>query len=125
MNKTFKEFVGDIENCIEVVLVTDMETEEVYLIEEGKSVSGRFDWSLRVDQPSHGTGQVHAHIFGRNRNKQIGVVNLDGSVSHNHAPGKLHKKDADALRGLGFSIPANNIVEFKILIGVSEKMLLG
>jgi hypothetical protein len=81
---------------------------------EGKLVSGRFPRNIRIDQATHlhGNGQAHAHVFGRN-NDEVGVVNRDGSGSHGTKV-KLHDKDADTLRGLGFAIPPDNIVEWTI-----------
>lgn len=79
-------------------------------LNEGKWERGRFDQNIRIDQPTHGVGQSHAHVFGR-KGEECVVVNLDGTVSH-RKPGRLHKKDADALRAKGFDIPTNNMVEW-------------
>lgn len=79
------------------------------LLREGKYVPGRFERNIRIDQPTHGVGQQHAHVSGRN-GKEYVVVNFDGSASHK-MKGRLHQQDADALRDRGFNIPPNNIVE--------------
>lgn len=79
---------------------------------EGKLVNGRFPRNIRVDQSTHlqGDGQPHAHVFGR-KDDELGVVNLDGSGSHG-SKFTLNDKDAATLRSLGFTIPANNVVEW-------------
>ena len=42
------------------------------------------------------------------------VVRADGSKSHNRG-GLLHKTDTEALRGIGFDIPADNLVTVFLL----------
>ena len=32
---------------------------------EGKWISGRFDRNIRIDHPTHGVWQTHAHVLGR------------------------------------------------------------
>ena len=90
---------------------------------EGKWIDGRFERNIRIDHPGHGVGQDHAHIYGRNKKKQIGVVNITGTPSHGTKI-KLHKKDAEALKAKGFDIPPNRIVEW-ILIENCPGLLLG
>jgi hypothetical protein len=79
-------------------------------LDEGKWIPGRFRDNIRIDQATHGVGQTHAHVYGRNRG-EIGVVNLDGSSSHG-TKCRLNQADADALRARGFSIKPGNIVEW-------------
>ncbi len=81
-------------------------------IAEGKTISGRFDHNIRLDQPTHlhGDGKQHAHVFGR-RGDELGVVNFDGSPSHG-SKFRLHQADAAALRARGFSVRSDNIVEW-------------
>lgn len=93
------------------------------LLREGKWVPGRFPTSLRIDQPTHGVGQPHAHVHGR-KGDQLGVVNFDGTASHGTKM-RLHPKDAAALRARGFNIPADNLVEWLLLQGQSAQLLLG
>ena len=81
------------------------------LYEGRKWVSGRFDRSIGIDQHTHGVGQTHAHVSGRRNNEIVLIVNLDGTGSHG-SKGRLSDDDADALRARGFSIAANNIVEW-------------
>jgi hypothetical protein len=85
------------------------------LLEEGKWVTGRFERSIRIDHPTHlhGDGQVHAHVLGR-KGDELGVVNFDGTASHG-SRFKLHDRDANALRALGFDLPPDNIVEWILL----------
>lgn len=96
------------------------ELDEVYVTEDGINVvilrdgkNGSFDKSLRVDNPTHGTGQRHAHVYGR-KGSEIVVVNVDGSASHG-TKGRFPEKDADKLRSLGFMIPPDRIVEWTVL----------
>lgn len=91
-------------------------------LDEGKWISGRFDRNIRIDQPTYGAGQQHAHILARN-GKEIGVVNFDGSASHG-AKCRLSDDDANALRAKGFSIIPSNIVEW-IIIPEQPTLLLG
>ena len=94
------------------------------LNEERKWVKGRFDRNIGIDQPSHlhGDGQMHAHVLGR-RGNELGVVNLDGTASHGTKV-RLHAKDADALRARGFTVRADNIVEW-LTLGAMPNMILG
>ncbi|MEF2270572.1 hypothetical protein V3C40_27650 [Janthinobacterium sp. LS2A] len=94
------------------------------LNEERKWVNGRFERNIGIDQPSHlhGDGQAHAHVLGR-RGKELGVVNLDGTASHGTKV-RLHSKDADALRARGFTVRADNIVEW-VKLGAMPNMIFG
>ncbi|WP_375404243.1 hypothetical protein [uncultured Sphingomonas sp.] len=94
-------------------------------LDEGKWISGRFDRNIRIDQPSHmaGGGKVHAHILGR-KGDEVVVVNIDGTGSHG-SKGILHPRDADALRGRGFDIPDDRIVEWMVLPDAGLELLLG
>lgn len=103
----FRDFIS-LPVLQEVLISSDQSTFE--RLDEGKWVRGRFDDNIRIDQPTHGVGQPHAHVYGRNREK-IGVVNLDGSSSHG-TKCRLNDADADALRARGFSIRTGNIVEW-------------
>jgi hypothetical protein len=90
-------------------------------LNEGKWISGRFDRNIRIDQPTHGTGQRHGHVLGR-KGHELVVVNVDGSASHGKK-GRLHKRDANALRADGFEIPSDNIIEWTDLDGMAELIL--
>ncbi len=93
-------------------------------LDEGKWVTGRFDRSIRVDQPTHlRGGDPHAHVYGR-KGHEIVVVKLDGSASHG-SKGTLHKDDADVLRANGFKIRADNIVEWWAVESTALKILFG
>lgn len=91
-------------------------------LDEGQRISGRFEHNIRIDQPTYGAGQQHAHILGRKGN-ELGVVNLDGSASHG-TKCTLHTDDANALRARGFSIRPDNIVEWTVL-PEQPSMILG
>lgn len=99
---------------LDAIFLVHEDLQQFELLEEGKLVSGRFPRNIRLDQPTHlqGDGQLHAHVFAR-KGKELGVVNLDGSGSHG-SKFKLHDKDADTLRGFGFVIPADNLVEWTL-----------
>lgn len=94
----------------------------VTILREGKDYKGSFDRSLRVDNPTHGAGSRHAHVYGRKGN-EIVVVNVDGSASHG-TRGRVPEKDAEKLRSLGFMIPPDRIVEWTVLKG-APTLLLG
>jgi hypothetical protein len=116
----FKEFANL--PTIDKVLVTegDLSFEQ---LDEGKWIKGRFDKGIRIDQPTHGAGQTHAHVFGR-KGTEIGVVNLDGSSSHG-TKCRLSDEDAAALQARGFQIKAGNIVEWLVLINQPQLLLEG
>ena len=58
----FKEFIK-LPQLDQVILVAEDGTVE---LQEGRKwVSGRFDRNIGIDQPSHGVGQQHAHVYGR------------------------------------------------------------
>lgn len=121
MVMSFREWLADEPPFIEnVYIVSDEENYELY--EDRKWVKGRFENNIGLDQPTHGRGQQHAHVLGR-KGDEILAVNRDGSSSHGK-PGKLHKKDAEALRARGFDIPSNNIVEW-ILLPEKQQLLFG
>lgn len=106
----FKEFAG-LEVLDEVIVQTiDGSIER---LDEGKWVNGRFDRNIRIDGPTHGVGQKHAHVFGR-KDTELGVVNFDGSASHGSKM-RLSSADAEALRKRGFTINLSNIVEWVVL----------
>lgn len=116
--KSFKQFVNDqafqeLPIIDEVFYFTDRRTGTIDLLQEGKWISGRFPNNIRIDQPTHGVGQQHAHVYGRKGNELV-VVNFDGSASHG-SRGRLSDQDADALRAKSFKIPQSNIVEWIVL----------
>jgi hypothetical protein len=92
-------------------------------LDEGKWVKGRFDNSIRIDQPTHGAGQTHAHVYGR-KGDEIGVVNFDDSASHGTICKLSDDDDAAALRKRGFTIGPGNIVEW-IVLPTQPQLLLG
>jgi hypothetical protein len=115
----FSEFV-DLPELKDLVITGDGSSGEV--LREGKWVSGRLDRNIRIDPPSHGVGQTHAHVLGR-KGEELGVVNFDGSASHG-TKCRLSVADANALRARGFQIPQGNIVEWVLLQGEC-RLLLG
>lgn len=96
---------------------------DLTVLREGKWVKGRFDKSIRIDQPTHlgGAGEPHAHVYGRKGN-EIVVVNKDGTASHG-TKGRISDEDASVLRSLGWNLPAGNIVEWTVVGDVSGLLL--
>ncbi len=115
----FKEFMN-LPTLSEILVSEDAASFE--RLDEGKWIKGRFDSNIRIDQPTHGAGQTHAHVYGR-KGAEIGVVNFDGSSSHG-TKCRLNDADADALRDRGFAIKAGNIVEW-VVLPTQPQMLLG
>ena len=118
MVKSFREFLESTYTelypprlGLEALYVTD-DGEAFEILQEGKWVRGRFDKNIRIDKATHlqGAADPHAHVLGRKGNKLV-IVKFDGTGSHG-TKGRLHDKDADALRAHGFKISADNIVEW-------------
>ena len=94
-------------------------------LDESKFIDRRFEKDIRIDQTTHlqGRDPPHAHVFGR-KGEEVVVVNFDGTRSHG-SKGRLHAREADALRSQGFDIRADRIVEWWILPDVGLDLLLG
>lgn len=125
MNDKVRELLDIVDGAgldtIDAIFLSENGT-DAQVFNEGMWVNGRFPQSIRIDQPTHGVGQTHAHVYGR-KGDEIGVVNIDGTPSHGTKM-RLSKDDADALRGRGFNIPLNRIVEW-ISLGQYGQLLLG
>jgi hypothetical protein len=102
----------------EIFISSDATCYEV--LKEGKWVSGRFTKNIRIDQPTYGAGQTHAHILGR-RGEELGVINLDGTASHGTKM-VITQQDAEALKARGFGIPPCRVVEWIRLINRQEAL---
>lgn len=122
--KTFKQFLKDPYQTdlpfLDEVFLDTRQTEIKGLL-EGRTISGRFPYNIRLDQPNYGAGMYHAHIHGR-KGDQLVAVNVDGSGSHG-TKGKLHPKDADALRAHRFEIHPSNIVEWFVICSIKQLLL--
>jgi hypothetical protein len=120
--KSFKQFINEPKlPVLDGVIV--LGRDGVPLLFEGRKwITGRFDSNIGIDQPAHGRGQQHAHVYGR-KGEEIVVVNLDGSGSHG-TKGRLHDADAAALRARGFKVRDDNIVEWTSIAG-GLRFLLG
>lgn len=116
----FKEF-SDLLILNNVLLTSDGQSGEA--LHEGQWIRGRFERNIRIDHPTHGAGQTHAHVLGR-KGEEIGVVNIDGTSSHG-TQCRLSQQDADALRARGFQIKPGNIVEWLSLAAGGSVFLLG
>lgn len=121
--KTFKEFLSDKKAADELPVLDAVYIvkDQVELCEGRNWISGRFDNNIGIDQPSHGVGQTHGHVYGRT-GKQLVVVNYDGTASHG-TKGRLHVDDAAALRARGFEIKDDNIVEWIVVAIVGPTFL--
>lgn len=116
---TFKEFI-DLPDITDIVISSDNTNGELH--EGRKWISGRFERNIGIDQPTHGVGQQHAHVYGRNGKNELVVVNLDGTGSHG-TKGRLSDDDAAALRARGFSVPPSNIVEWTVVESQNQFLL--
>ena len=122
--KTFKKFCKDLHQAdlpFLDELILDIKQTKIEELLEGKWISGRFPRNIRLDQPTHGAGMPHAHVYGR-KGDQLGVVNLDGSGSHGTKI-KLHPKDAHTLRAQGLKVPPSNIVEWVGICSFQQLLL--
>lgn len=116
----FSEFVA-LPVLDDILLTHDGAKADV--LHEGKWVNGRFERNIRIDLPTHGVGQTHAHVLGR-KGVEIGVVNFDGSASHG-TKCRLSDADANALRAKGFKILSGNIVELTSIFEYRHEILFG
>lgn len=89
----------------QVIVSIDGETAEV--LQERTWITGRFERNIGIDNATYGDGQRHSHVLGR-KGKQLVVVNLDGNLGYG-TKGRLHDKDAAALRAKGFEIHRGNL----------------
>ena len=124
--KRLCEAIDDVVNgnlLLDEIVIFDPETAEAYRIDEGKWIRTNTTNAMRIDHATHGVGQTHAHIYGRKKNV-IGVVNLDGTASHNTKM-KLSKRDAETLQAHGFTIRADRIVEWIVRPDWTPSLLLG
>ena len=115
--KSFKQFISEEEKSQLPILydfVSPIDKESVKPLHEGRWVEkGVKKGSVRIDQPTHGIGQTHAHLYARNGD-EYGVVNIDGTGSHKTKKNSRIQDDhADVLRGAGFSIGPDNLVEWQ------------
>ncbi len=90
--------------------VVEVKAGVTHSIVEGKWVQTGKTLSIRIDNPTYGAGQVHAHIIGK-KNDELGVVNLDGTGSHGTRM-TLSRKAATTLTQHGFQIRPDRIVEW-------------
>ena len=124
--KGFKDYLKEVEaqKALPLDVIFISHDGETYrgLDEERKWISGRFSRNIGIDQAAYGAGQTHGHVYGR-KGKEILAVNIDGTASHG-TTGKLHDKDAAALRAQGFTIRDDNLVEWWV-VGTMKELLLG
>lgn len=115
--------VMELDQTLDEIIIYNTSTDETHLIQEGKWIKTTTSNKIRIDKPTHGAGQTHAHIYGR-KGKEMGVVNLDGTASHGK-PMTLPKKDAETLTAHGFNIRSDHKVEWIISPELTYKLLLG
>ena len=121
LNETVKDIINR-DHVLDEIIIHDTYSDKKWLIKEGKWIQQSKKSSIRVDQPTHGIGQAHAHIYGR-KGKEIGVVNLDGTSSHGTKM-IIDKDRAETLRAHGFNIPKDRIVEWVVNQDLSLELLL-
>lgn len=115
--------VTDSEKILDEIVIYNPGNDKAHRIDEGKWIKTDTTNTMRIDQPTHGAGQTHAHIYGRKGNV-MGVVNLDGTASHGTQM-RLSKKDAETLRVNGFNIRPDRIVEWIARSDLTRQLLLG
>jgi hypothetical protein len=108
---------------IDEVFVLPLDDATTMRIEEGKWIKTTTRNTIRIDHPTHGVGQTHAHIYGR-KGKEIGVINLDGSASHGTRM-RLTEPDSAILRAHGFTVRPDRVVEWIVVKEVTRELLLG
>jgi hypothetical protein len=101
----------------QIVIVAENDT--LKRLDEGKWIQT----DIRIDQANYGAGKTHAHIYGR-KGKQLGVVNIDGSGSHNTKM-RLRSDHAAALIAHGFDIRKDNMVEWVLDNSLDKTLLFG
>jgi hypothetical protein len=119
----FREFVNlaRAQELDEVFITED--GEHARLLHEGRWLGGRFKKNIRVDRETHHrSGEQHFHVYGR-KGDVVGVLRMDGSISHGGKPFRLSHEDAKALRDLGVPVPENRLVEW-IQIDAAQQFLL-
>lgn len=112
--KSFKDFY-EKEISFDALLVLPSLTVtkgKILVLKEGKTYTQNLSGKIRIDNPTHGVGQRHAHIYGRKGN-EIGVVNIDGSPSHK-SRFRLSKGDFEFLQDKGFNLKSR-LVEWIVL----------
>jgi hypothetical protein len=120
------ETIEDIihkDRVLDEIAVFDPEENEAHRIDEGKWIPTDTTNTMRIDHPTHGVGQTHAHVYGR-KGEQLGVVNLNGTASHGTQM-RLSTADAETLRSHGFNIRKDRIVEWIVRPGWTRELLLG
>jgi hypothetical protein len=106
----------------EVFVLPLKEATTTVRLEEGKWIKTTTCNTIRIDHPTHGVGQTHAHIYGR-KGDEIGVINLDGTASHGSRM-RLKEPDAELLRAHGFSVRPDRVVEWIVTTDVTRELLL-
>ena len=103
----------------QIIVSTDGETVEVLC--ERIWITGRFDRNVGIDNATDGLGQKQAHVLGR-KGDQLVIVNLEGAASDG-TQGRLHDKDAAALRAKGFEIHPGHLVTWNVLPDAPELLI--
>jgi hypothetical protein len=121
---TFKQFLNLVRAApLDELFITE-DGKHARLLREGKWINGRFEKNIRVDRETHHrSGEQHFHIYGR-KGDLVGVLKMDGSMSHGGKPFRLNREDAKALSDLGVPVRKDRIVEW-VEIDVAQELLLG
>ncbi len=106
--KSFKDYVAETERQDAFTKTIDLFEHESY-----KSIPGTTS-SYRKD-PANTTAltQQHVHVYAKRHGggKELYSANIDGSGHDGSSGYVVPKKHADYLRGLGYFIPKDNILE--------------
>lgn len=119
---------------IPLVIVDDITLDEVLMTEmedlsEGKDHFSKVlgtTYTYRIDKPRGipGPGNLkHIHLYAKDK-KQVFAMNLDGSAHDGYHQVEITKEIASFLRNKGFTVPANNLIEWIDFKPSSEKQLL-
>jgi hypothetical protein len=106
--------LGDKPKIPELTEITvSPDGERLAQLHEGHWMRGWFDRVDEVGEATDAGPPTQAEVYGRNGELQV-AVNLEAALGQG-SKGKLRHSDADALRDLGFKIPADGIVEWVAL----------
>lgn len=106
--KSFKDYVAETRRRNALIETIDLFEHETY-----KSIPGTTS-SYRKDPANTTTStQQHVHVYAKRNGggKELYSANVDGSGHDGSSGYAVPTNHADHLRGLGYSIPKDNILE--------------
>lgn len=131
--KSFKDYVKETERKRALAEAVDLFEHETY-----KSIPGTAN-SYRKDPVNTTTlTQQHVHVYAKKNGggKELYSANIDGSGHDGSSGYAVPAKHAEYLRGLGYSIPIDNVLEcislnpedkdlYSLVIMEDQELLLG